>query len=46
MLGAYLVTYPRAKVWSLVPFLLFIPVRLPAWAVLGLLSCDNEDCST
>jgi membrane associated rhomboid family serine protease len=36
VLGAYLVTYPRAKVWSLVPFLLFIPVRLPAWAVLGL----------
>ena len=35
VLGAYLVIYPRAKVWSLVPFLFFIPVRLPAWAVLG-----------
>ena len=36
VLGAYLVLYPRAKVWSLVPFLFFIPVRIPAWAVLGL----------
>jgi membrane associated rhomboid family serine protease len=36
ILGAYLVLYPRARVWSLVPFLLFIPVRIPAWFVLGL----------
>jgi rhomboid family protein len=36
VLGAYLVLYPRAKVWSLVPFLLFIPLPIPAWAVLGL----------
>jgi rhomboid family protein len=36
VLGAYLVLYPRAKVWSLVPFLLFIPLRIPAWLVLGL----------
>jgi membrane associated rhomboid family serine protease len=36
VLGAYLVIYPRAKVWSLVPFLFFIPVRIPAWLVLGL----------
>jgi len=36
VLGAYLVLFPRAKVWSLVPFLFFIPVRIPAWAVLGL----------
>jgi membrane associated rhomboid family serine protease len=36
VLGAYLVLYPRAKVWSLVPFLFFIPLRLPAWIVLGL----------
>jgi membrane associated rhomboid family serine protease len=36
ILGAYLVLYPRAKVWSLVPFLFFIPVRIPAWFVLGL----------
>jgi membrane associated rhomboid family serine protease len=36
VLGAYLVLYPRAPVWSLVPFLFFIPLRLPAWLVLGL----------
>jgi membrane associated rhomboid family serine protease len=36
VLGAYLVLFPRAKVWSLVPFLFFIPLRLPAWLVLGL----------
>jgi membrane associated rhomboid family serine protease len=36
ILGAYLVLYPRARVWSLVPFLLFLPVRIPAWLVLGL----------
>ena len=36
VLGAYLILYPRARVWSLVPFLLFIPLRLPAWIVLGL----------
>ena len=35
VLGAYLALYPRARVWSLVPFLLFIPVRIPAWLVLG-----------
>jgi membrane associated rhomboid family serine protease len=35
VLGAYLVIYPRAKVWSLVPFFFFIPLRLPAWLVLG-----------
>src|SRR5215470_9701635 len=31
----FLVIYPRAKVWSLLPFLFFIPVRIPAWRVLG-----------
>jgi membrane associated rhomboid family serine protease len=36
VLGAYLVIYPRARVWSLVPFLFFIPVRIPAWLVLGM----------
>ncbi|GGO89874.1 rhomboid family intramembrane serine protease [Wenjunlia tyrosinilytica] len=36
VLGAYLVLYPRVKVWVLVPFLFFIPLRLPAWVVLGL----------
>ena len=36
VLGAYLVLFPRARVWSLVPILFFIPLRLPAWLVLGL----------
>jgi membrane associated rhomboid family serine protease len=36
VLGAYLVLYPRARVWVLVPFLVFLPLRLPAWIVLGL----------
>lgn len=35
VLGAYLVLYPRARVWVLVPFLIFLPLRLPAWIVLG-----------
>lgn len=35
VLGAYLVLFPRAKVWALLTFLLFLPVRLPAWLVLG-----------
>ena len=35
VLGAYLVLYPRARVISLLPFLFFLPVRLPAWLVLG-----------
>jgi membrane associated rhomboid family serine protease len=35
VLGAYLVLFPRARVTSLVPFLLFLPVWLPAWIVLG-----------
>jgi membrane associated rhomboid family serine protease len=35
VLGAYIVLYPKARVWSLVPFLLFLPLRLPAWLVLG-----------
>ncbi|HVE73582.1 MAG TPA: rhomboid family intramembrane serine protease [Mycobacteriales bacterium] len=36
VLGAYLVMYPRARVWSLLTFFFFLPVRLPAWLVLGL----------
>jgi rhomboid family protein len=36
VLGSYVVMFPRARVWSLVPFLFFIPLRLPAWLVLGL----------
>ena len=35
VLGAYLVLFPKAKVWSLLTFLYFLPVRLPAWVVLG-----------
>ena len=35
VLGGYLVLYPRAKVWALLTFLFFLPVRLPAWLVLG-----------
>jgi membrane associated rhomboid family serine protease len=35
VLGAYFVLFPRARVLSLVTFLFFIPVRLPAWIVLG-----------
>ncbi|WP_189536572.1 rhomboid family intramembrane serine protease [Streptomyces roseolilacinus] len=36
VLGAYLVLYPGARVWVLVPFLILLPLRLPAWTVLGL----------
>lgn len=35
VLGAYLFLYPRARVVSLLPFLFFLPVPLPAWLVLG-----------
>jgi membrane associated rhomboid family serine protease len=35
VLGAYLILFPGARVTSLVPFLFFIPVWLPAWVVLG-----------
>jgi len=35
VLGAYLVLYPRARVVALAPFLFFLPIRLPAWLVLG-----------
>ncbi|WP_327343062.1 rhomboid family intramembrane serine protease [Streptomyces europaeiscabiei] len=35
VLGAYLVLYPKVRVWVLVPFLVFLPLRLPAWLVLG-----------
>jgi len=34
-LGSYLYLYPRARVTSLFPFLFFLPLRLPAWAVLS-----------
>ena len=35
VLGAYLVLFPRARVWSLLTFFFFLPLRLPAWFVLG-----------
>jgi membrane associated rhomboid family serine protease len=35
VLGAYLVLFPRVRVLSLLTFLFFLPVRLPAWLVLG-----------
>jgi membrane associated rhomboid family serine protease len=35
VLGAYLILFPGARVWSLVPILLFLPLKLPAWIVLG-----------
>jgi membrane associated rhomboid family serine protease len=34
VLGSYLYLYPRARVTSLLPFLFFLPLRLPAWVVL------------
>lgn len=35
VLGAYLVLFPRARVTSLLSFAFFLPIRLPAWIVLG-----------
>jgi membrane associated rhomboid family serine protease len=36
VLGAYLVMFPRARVTSVIPLgFIFLPLRLPAWAVLG-----------
>ena len=35
VLGAYLLLFPRARVLALVSFLFFLPLRLPAWLVLG-----------
>ncbi|MGW5906435.1 rhomboid family intramembrane serine protease [Streptomyces althioticus] len=34
LLGAFLFLFPRGRVTSLLPFAFFVPVRLPAWAVL------------
>ena len=36
VLGAYLRLYPRARVTIVIPMLLFLPLRFPAWLVLGL----------
>lgn len=35
VLGSYLFLCPKARVTSLFPFLFFLPLRLPAWMVLG-----------
>ncbi|MCQ4081582.1 rhomboid family intramembrane serine protease [Streptomyces sp. RB6PN25] len=35
VLGAYLYLHPRAQVTSVFPFLFFLPLRFPAWLVLG-----------
>jgi membrane associated rhomboid family serine protease len=35
VLGAYLVMFPRVRVLSSLTFFFFLPVRLPAWLVLG-----------
>ncbi|AEW93640.1 MULTISPECIES: rhomboid family intramembrane serine protease [Streptomycetaceae] len=35
VLGGYLFLFPRARVTSLLPFLLFLPLRFPAWLALG-----------
>ncbi|MBB4892814.1 membrane associated rhomboid family serine protease [Streptomyces olivoverticillatus] len=34
VLGAFLYLFPKARVTSLLPFLFFVPLRFPAWAVL------------
>ncbi|MGW1379725.1 rhomboid family intramembrane serine protease [Streptomyces sp. NPDC002446] len=34
VLGAFLYLFPRARVTSVFPFLLFLPLRFPAWIVL------------
>lgn len=34
VLGAFLYLFPKARVTSLFPFLLFLPLRFPAWVVL------------
>jgi rhomboid family protein len=36
VLGAFMVLFPRDKIWGVIPELFFLPVKLPAWFVLGL----------
>jgi membrane associated rhomboid family serine protease len=36
VLGGYLVLYPRARVLSLVIWIVILPIRVPAWLLLGL----------
>lgn len=35
LLGAYLVLFPRVRIWTVVLPLFFLPFRLPAWVWLG-----------
>jgi membrane associated rhomboid family serine protease len=35
VLGAYLVLYPRVRIWTVVLPLVFLPFKLPAWLWLG-----------
>jgi membrane associated rhomboid family serine protease len=35
VLGGYLYLFPKARVTTLFPFLFFLPLRFPAWLVLG-----------
>jgi membrane associated rhomboid family serine protease len=53
VLGAYLVRFPRARVVTWIPFLIFLVVPLPAWLVLGVwfvgqfgLGAANEGIAT
>ncbi|GAA3370480.1 rhomboid family intramembrane serine protease [Streptomyces sannanensis] len=39
VLGAFLYLFPKARVTSLFPFLFFLPLRFPAWAVLVFWLC-------
>lgn len=43
VLGAYLVLYPRATVRAIIPFffLIFIPIPIPAWVMIGLWFLQN-----
>jgi membrane associated rhomboid family serine protease len=36
ILGAYLVLYPRVRIWTVVFPLVFLPFKLPAWLWLGI----------
>ena len=34
VMGAYLILYPRVRVWTLVPIIFLVSIRLPAWTML------------
>jgi membrane associated rhomboid family serine protease len=35
VMGAYIVLYPRVRVYTLVPIIIFFTIALPAWVILG-----------